>query len=191
MSTWVPNICLLVAVALAAVAAWTDFRTGKIPNWLTLPPLVLGFALNALLAPDGWRMGLVRSALGVVVCGLVPYVLFRKRLATREGEDERYAGGGGDVKLFAALGALLGYYHGIEAQFFSFCAAGLFGMARLAWHGRLLRVLTNTLYLAINPFLPRKWRRELTADLLTPMRIGGAILAGTSIAALTQLTLAL
>ena len=29
-----------LALLIAAIAAVTDFRTGEIPNWLTLPPLV-------------------------------------------------------------------------------------------------------------------------------------------------------
>ena len=31
-----------LAVVITAIAAFTDWKTGHIPNWLTLPPLVFG-----------------------------------------------------------------------------------------------------------------------------------------------------
>jgi len=33
----IPKLCASLALAIAAVAAVTDARTGHIPNWLTLP----------------------------------------------------------------------------------------------------------------------------------------------------------
>jgi len=184
---WLPGVCVLLSIAVAAVAAWTDFRTGHIPNWLTFPVIPLGVVLNGLATlhgPRGFIEGALASLGGVLVCSLAPGLMFYKQLVGREGAEP--VGGGGDVKLFAALGALLGYYHGIEAEFFAFCAAGIFGMASLAWHGRLLRAMGYTLFIAVNPVLPRKWRRDITPELLTKIRMGGAILAGTCVAALAR-----
>ncbi len=183
MGFWIPTVCIM-AVVTAAIAAVTDYRTGHIPNWLTLPALALGVTVNTLAAHPH-RDGAVQSLLGVVLCGLPLYILFRKQLPGRDGVQG--VGGGGDVKLFAALGSFLGWYHGVEAAFYSMCAAGIFGMARLAWHGRLLRAMTNTMYIGINPVLPKRWRRDIDPSLLTRIRMGGAILAGTCIAALSAL----
>src|SRR5690242_18234513 len=91
----VPVVCILACVAITAVAAVTDTRTGHIPNWLTLPPLIIAPLLWG--AHGGlWRVdggSLVGSLLSMLGCALVPLLLFFKR-----------ACGAGDVKLFAAVG---------------------------------------------------------------------------------------
>ncbi len=173
----VPAVCLIACLLLTATAAVFDARTGHIPNWLTLPPLVI--APLIWLAYGGiWRMdrgSLVGSVASILVCGAVPLLMFRM-----------HALGAGDVKLFAAVGALLLAYAGIEAQFYSFCAGSLFALARLAWEGKLLRTLGNTLFLAINPILPRSRRRPITRELMTKMRFAAAIFVGTLVAAISN-----
>ncbi len=171
---WVPMLCLVLSVTVSAVAAFTDFRTGHIPNWLTYGATATGFGLNAI-GPEGLVRGTLAAVAGMVVCGLMPYVLYRKD-----------AIGGGDVKLFVALGALLGAYSGIEAQFLAYCAGSLFALARLAWHGRLMAVLANSLYLAVNPVLLKRWRRDIAPESLHRIRFGGAILAGALLSAMTR-----
>ena len=88
------------AVLVAALSAWIDWRTGHIPNWVTLGPLAVApvahFAVNAL---TGHSHEAVQAAgfsiLGAGVCALVPLLLYRAG-----------AIGGGDVKLLAAIGAI-------------------------------------------------------------------------------------
>ena len=163
------------AVVVTAIGAFTDIRTGHIPNWLTLPPLVI--APLAYLIVYGVRdMGY--SIAGILVCGLVPYLMFR-----------RQAMAGGDVKLFAAVGAIIGFGPGIEAQFISFIVASLYALGRLAWHGKLFRTLANSAYLGLNPVLPKKYRREVTPELMHRIRLGGAIFAGTAIAVFLRMPL--
>lgn len=159
-----------IVVLLAAIGAVTDWRTGKIPNWLTLPPLVLGPLAWGIV--DGLR-GAGMSLLGLLACSLVPYLMFR-----------RGAIGGGDVKLFAAIGAIGHLYYGITAQLLSFVAAALFALGRLAWDGKLFRTVSNALFLAFNPVLPKKWRRDVAPELMTSIRIGVAIFAGAALALL-------
>lgn len=168
------NVAL--AVLVTAIAAYTDFRTGRIPNWLSFGGMALGVLLRTIQArPPG--EGTLSALLGMLVCGLVPYFFFRKG-----------AIGGGDVKQFVALGAILGAYHGIEAQFYAYVVGSLIAMGRLAWHGRLLGSLANSFFLALNPVMPRKWRREIRPDMLNLFRLGGSIFAGTCVSALSLLT---
>ncbi|MBT8492174.1 MAG: A24 family peptidase, partial [Deltaproteobacteria bacterium] len=82
------------AVAFAAVAATTDVRRGVIPNWLTLPVLV-GMPVVWLVSHG--PVAMAYSILSAAACALVPFVLYRFGAA-----------GGGDVKLLAGLGALVG-----------------------------------------------------------------------------------
>ncbi len=86
----------VTAVGLyVALAAVTDMRMHRIPNYLTVPAAVLGLAYHTL-APTG--AGALASLAGFAVGALLllaPWLLG--------------GGGMGDVKLLAALGAWLGW----------------------------------------------------------------------------------
>ena len=92
MTTATPVDC--VAVALVAIAAIYDLRTRRIPNWLTMTALASGILLNTAL----WHWsGLGRAATGFGLALLIYLPLYAL-----------HAMGGGDVKLMAALGCLVG-----------------------------------------------------------------------------------
>jgi prepilin peptidase CpaA len=86
-----------IAFAAVAVATAIDWNTRRIPNVLTFPLALLALVLNGIL---GGGAGLAGSAAGLVF-GLA-FFLFLMTLG---------AMGAGDVKLMAALGALLGVVH--------------------------------------------------------------------------------
>lgn len=163
---------MVFAVVVAAVAAWFDWRTGHIPNWVTLGPLCLApiahFALTLVDAPLRVAIeAMGASVLGALLCALIPLMLYR-------------AGGigGGDVKLLAAVGAIFRPLLGIEAEFYAFLAASLIALARAAYEGKLMQILGNTLTLVLDPFRPKERRRELTPDKMTWMRLGPAAFPG-------------
>src|SRR4051794_40577215 len=115
------HIVLIVAMVVAALAAWTDFRRGEIPNWVPYGALLFGPVLQvsrALYAkaptPDALTEGGF-SIIGALVCGLVPMILYRQG-----------AIGGGDLKLFAGIGAIMQTTLGVEAEMYSFFGAALF-----------------------------------------------------------------
>jgi len=172
---------LMAAVLIAAIAAWFDWRSGEMPNVVTLGPLIAAPVAHGVLAAVTSRtfnatveaMGF--SVLGAAVCAAVPLALYRAS-----------AIGGGDVKLFAALGALLRTLVGVEAQFYACLAACVIAFGRLAYEGKLFRVLGNTVMLAVNPLLPKERRREVTPDMMTWARFGPAIFVGTSAAAIVH-----
>jgi prepilin peptidase CpaA len=165
-------VAQLFALLVAATATVTDWRTGHIPNWLTFPPMLAAPIVHGLFSGIP---GFTLSLIGIAACGLVPYIVFK-------------LGGmaGGDVKLLAALGAVLGPFVGIEAEFIAFIVAAIFALGRLAWEGKLLRTLGNTGRLAVNPFLPRRKRREVPDEMMSSMRLGASIFVGTLIAVLLR-----
>jgi prepilin peptidase CpaA len=163
---------IIAAAVVAGIAAFTDLRTGHIPNWLTLGALAIApfahFAVAFMFGtPDRAIEAAGYSLLGACVVGLVPVLLYR-------------LGGiyGGDVKLLAALGAICGTRIGVEAELFAFIAAAAFALGRLAYEGKLLRTLGNSLRLVANPVLPKDKRQDVTPEMMTEMRFGPAIFVG-------------
>lgn len=153
-----------LAVAIALTGAITDYRTGLIPNWLTLPPIVVAPFAYGLLR--GWD-GFFETVVAIIVAGLMPWVMNR-------------AGGmaGGDLKMFVALGAIVGSTMAIETQLFGLTIASIYAAGRLVWDGHLLQTLANTFFLFVGPVLPARFRRRVPEDRMQVMRLGGAIFAG-------------
>lgn len=172
-----PPHFLAVAVLLTAIAAVIDWKTGQIPNWLTLGPLALAPLAHAAVSLQqegataaglafGW------SVLGAVGCAIAPLFIWLSN-----------GGGGGDLKMMAALGALMGPVVGLEAETYVFVGATLYSMAWMAYEGKLLRTLSNTLKLLVNPLLPKDRRHQLPEAMMTELRFGPSIFAGTCLAA--------
>jgi prepilin peptidase CpaA len=84
----------MFALGVTLLAGWVDFRTRKIPNWLTVPALVVGIGMHTVVA--GWS-GAIASleGAGLALVILLPLVLLRGL-------------GAGDWKLMGAVGAFLG-----------------------------------------------------------------------------------
>lgn len=168
---------LLGALSLFCVAAaYTDWRTGLIPNRLIVAGLVAALALHVWAGYIALEAGseallletseaVLYSFVGLFVCGLTPLVLFRL-----------HAMGGGDVKLLAVLGAFVGPVIGMEIQLNAFLVMALFVAARFAYRGDLLRLLGGALGLLLNPFRSKAQRALLPAELMAPVRFAPAVL---------------
>jgi prepilin peptidase CpaA len=174
------HLFVLLALLISGAAAISDWRRGEIPNWLTFGALGVAVVVHLIagtvtvgmtngLEEAGWAVA------GTFACALVPFIFWRHG-----------AFGGGDVKMLAAVGALLMPLQGIEAEFYSLIAAAIFAPARLAWDGRLLQVLGNTVAIVTNPLLPKSKRRTLAPEMLTSLRFGPAIFAGVAACALAH-----
>ncbi|MEP9374715.1 A24 family peptidase [Mesorhizobium sp. KR1-2] len=119
-----------LAVGCALVAAVLDHRRGLIPNSLTYPCLLAGLTLAAF---SGGLIGLTMSLAGMVAGGLVFLVAFAMGNC-----------GGGDVKLMAALGAVLGLWPAIDVTLAALMTGGvlaLFSMSRRIDFRRVLRIV--------------------------------------------------
>jgi prepilin peptidase CpaA len=167
------SILLFVGLFVCLVAAVTDVKTGRIPNQLTLPVLALAppahvaLALyaGATLGAALWQGAL--SLAGVLLCAVVPLLMWRFN-----------AIGGGDVKLFAALGALALPSLGFEAQLYVLLAASLLAPVKLVYEGKLLGALGNIGVQLTNPFRAKESRRTVDPALLNWFRLGPCFLLG-------------
>jgi prepilin peptidase CpaA len=167
-----------LALGVAAAAAFYDWRRGEIPNWLTLPPIAAAPLVYGLVY--GLEFAL-HSLAASFLSALVPYLLFR-----------RGGMGGGDVKVFGALGAITGFdlLVGVEIQLGALVVAMTVACCSLAWKGALLRTLGNALAQPVNPLIPIRWRQRPCDELSVPIRMGGAIFVATGIFAAPHFVLA-
>jgi prepilin peptidase CpaA len=140
MPTWpearLKPVILAGAVVLAVIAGWIDLRSRRIPNWLTVPGLLLGIAANTVLT--GWT-GLKTSLLGAAVglALLLPFVLLRSL-------------GAGDWKLAGALGAFTGPGLLVDLLLASVFVAGVMAVALVIYKRRVRQTLSNMGHILIS-----------------------------------------
>jgi prepilin peptidase CpaA len=173
------HLAFVLALFVAALGAVYDIRTGAIPNWVTYPAFAVGplaHGARALVRAKGLSDDALHEAgyslAGIVVCALVPLVMYR-----------RGGMGAADVKLFAAIGACLQVTWGFEAQLYAFVAAALFAPAKLLFEGKLWRTLKNAFALGANAFLPKDKQNAVDESLLSWIRMGPAALFGVALTA--------
>jgi prepilin peptidase CpaA len=124
-------------VLLVITAAVFDIRSRRIPNWLTLTGILLGFALNALLAYPWPLDGLKHSGFGMLFAFAIYFVLYLI-----------HAMGAGDVKLMAAVGAIMANPANWFLLFIvTALIGGLFALTLLLAKGRLKKTIWNVAFL--------------------------------------------
>ena len=108
-----------VAGLVGAAATVDDLRRRQISNWIPIAALIAGSACQVYR--HGW-WGLGGAALGAV-CGFLVFIIFY------------WLGGmgGGDVKLMAGFGALLGASRLLEAALWTAAVGGVLAAAVIAY----------------------------------------------------------
>ena len=130
-------IVLAIVSAGTGLAAVIDLRTRRIPNALTGALAVIGIGIAATkLGPVGLGGALLGCALGLAF--MLPGHLFG-------------ATGAGDVKLFAAAGALLGPATTVQAFLYTAIVGGILAIAIAIRRRRLARTLGATARLVSDP----------------------------------------
>ena len=120
---------LAMAVILAIVAGFTDWRSRRIPNWLTVSGLLVGIAANvAASGITGLKTSLLGAGLGLLL--LLPFVFLRSL-------------GAGDWKLAGALGAFVGPGVLVDLLMGSIFVAGIMALCLVIYKRRLLDTLRN------------------------------------------------
>jgi len=122
------------AVVFGSYAAWLDWRTRRIPNWLTVSGLGLGIIVNSIFGRwHGAKTSLEGAGLALVI--LLPLVLLRGL-------------GAGDWKLMGAIGGLVGWRPMLFVLLLSFLASGAMAIVQMIAMRRVKQTLWNTLVLA-------------------------------------------
>jgi prepilin peptidase CpaA len=124
------------AVLVAMVAGWTDYRKRRIPNWLTVPGLLLGIGLNVMAG--GWgglKTSLFGAGLGLLL--LLPFVLLRSL-------------GAGDWKLAGALGGFVGASRLLDLLMASVFVVGVMAALLVVYKKRVGQTLRNMGHLLVS-----------------------------------------
>ena len=152
-----------VFFAVLAMAAYTDIAKSKVYNWLTLPAIFIGLALSFIAY--GLSDKLLDVFLGALVGGGIFWFFFLFD-----------AVGGGDVKLMAAVGALMGLDFTISALLVIAVVGALMAIVFLLLRKQLGEGLKGSLKLF---FLFKKPGKEGAESQTIPY--GVAIAAGSII----------
>jgi prepilin peptidase CpaA len=108
------NLTLVLTVGLAALF---DIRERRIPNWIILFGLIAGLVLGAFQSGTQFILNVSGFVAGIVAL-MIPFA-FRWM-------------GAGDVKLFAVMGALVGYKPLPRVFFYSCIVAGMLALVAMA-----------------------------------------------------------
>ena len=128
---------MIAAAVVVFIAAIMDLHSGKIPNILTGSAMVAGLSLGLLTdnAP---------AHLGGLAMGLIPGFLLWKNRGM----------GGGDAKLFAAVGALTSAFFVVELYFWSFAAGLIWVLANAVAERCLWATALSAAGMFLSPFAP-------------------------------------
>ncbi|MFZ0477529.1 MAG: A24 family peptidase [Terriglobales bacterium] len=145
--TFIPSI---LAALIAICAGVLDWRSRKIPNWLTVSGAAAGVAANIIFCRwPGLKTALMGMGLGLAL--LLPFVLVRSL-------------GAGDWKLAGSLGACLGPRPLCAVLIASILVAGVMALALVIWKGRLKATLLNIVRLLASLFSLRTPGAEVSLD---------------------------
>ncbi len=124
-----PRIAVLFI--LLVMASISDYRTFKIPNWLTVGGIVFALGYNTIV-PFSRQQGLLWALGGLTIGFLSMLPAYVLRIM-----------GAGDVKLMAMVGAFLGVTDAWHAVIFSFIAGGVCAVMFAVFNKSFTRMLGN------------------------------------------------
>ena len=156
------------ALAVTGLAGCLDWRSRRIPNWLTVPAVFAGIVVN--FATAGWHgVALAFEGAGLGLALLLPFVLMR-------------ALGAGDWKLMGALGAFLGPWPFLIVLFASTGISALMAVVKMIEGKRVKTTFMNMMEL-VRGFFAFGFRPHPDISLdspgLTKLPFGVAVAAAT------------
>jgi prepilin peptidase CpaA len=132
------QIIWALTLALTLSAALLDWRSRRIPNWLTVPAFFLGVILHTALG--GWHGSLFALEGAVLALALLITPVLIRVL------------GAGDWKLMGAVGAFMGPALVLVILFGSLLVSGLMAMVQMMRTHRVVETLRNMVVLVRGVF---------------------------------------
>lgn len=128
-----------VILLLVILSIFFDLTKKTIPNFVTIPVVIVGFILNLInFGYKGVQLSLIGLFVGLGIF-IIPFI---------------FGGmGGGDVKLMAAIGALKGWRFVLSTAVFSGLAGGIIVVIILIRQKKLLVTLKRVMAIILKPIM--------------------------------------
>ncbi len=139
-----------MAFAFSLVGGMHDLFTKKIPNWLTLPAIVLGLVAQVWLFSLG---GAVNGVLGVLIGFGLYFPIYALGYM-----------GAGDVKLLMVIGAWTGWRFCFYVAIGAVVIGALYALVEIIYRGRLWAVIRNIYFFLRALFVPGLVAEPLRLD---------------------------
>lgn len=153
-------------LVILALALYYDLRENKIKNLLTLPAAFVGLGLN--FWDQGWN-GLLASVQGWLIPTLLLFVLYYINVM-----------GAGDIKLFAALGAIMGLSFALESFVYTVFIGGVIAVVLLVVRGQFVsKMYRVALYFKLLLWAGKLYPYSAKADTSSKFAFTTAIVPGT------------
>lgn len=171
--TFPPPVIVALLLTLVACAGIYDVLYRRIPNWLTGTGVALGLTVNTLLHPV-WT-GLRLSLAGLLLALAIYMGLYALR-----------AMGGGDGKLMAAVGSMVGWENWMAIFAITAVIGALAGLVLAAQRGRLRKTLANVAFIlsemkSARPAYIRREELDVRSSKSFGLPHGAVIAVGTTI----------
>jgi prepilin peptidase CpaA len=175
---WLGTLAGLVLLAALATCTVTDVRGHRIYNWATYSAFLWAILIN--IAASAWPtvspewlggVGIGQSLAGAALCFVI--TLAGYHMSGR---------GAGDVKLAAAIGALLGVHHGVFAVAYSYIVAAIAIIIGSTWvigPLAIVKAAVRTIGNVLGPLWPFPPSSSDTALMLRPIPLGPYFAIGT------------
>jgi prepilin peptidase CpaA len=120
-----------VLFVLLSIASISDYRTYRIPNWLTGGGIMFGLVYSAFV-PFSRDLGFLWALGGLFLGFAIMLPCYALRIM-----------GAGDVKLMAMVGAFLGVDDCFHAVIYSFIVGGIAALGFALFNRAMMRMLDN------------------------------------------------
>ncbi len=110
---------MIFAAIVSAIAAYSDYKTRKIKNKLTVSAALIGIISNLIFNDIGIKSSVIAFGLAFFIC--LPFYMLKMLKA-------------GDIKLYMALGAVLGTDNMIECMEASIICGGIMALIYAVKH---------------------------------------------------------
>lgn len=130
---------LLTLFLMTSIATYTDIKENKIKNKHLLIFIIIGMILSIV---SNGILGLKDSLLGIIIPFLLLFIFFVFRML-----------GAGDIKLFCAIGSIMGVSFVINNIIYSFLLAGIVVILKLLLTKKIISTFKGIYYYFANMFL--------------------------------------
>ncbi|MGA2435386.1 MAG: A24 family peptidase [Bryobacteraceae bacterium] len=130
----IPPIIQVIVGLLVLVAGIYDILWRRIPNWLVMPGFLIGIVLNTFIHFDDGHRWDAAFGFALAMATYLPLYLLRGM-------------GAGDVKLAAAIGALVGWQAWIVIFILSGLLGGVLAIILMIVKGRARKTFSNLGYI--------------------------------------------